>query len=328
LKLKKMRVVSPLLDRPAVLLAACVVFLVAGCGNGSDLRKASLPEGAGDPTRIVLNIEGSAFTAADFDRYVRANAGKGMLSDLSLSRLFDKFVEEKLLLEAARRQGVSLTPEEKKDYMVKLTTQSMPEEAAVPTQRDQDESLFDRPLIEKYIYPLLKDIRVQDEEVRTTYEEHKRDFLLSERVKVSQILLETEEKAVEVLRNLENAVEEEFRKVAQEESAGPEAFKGGEMGIFKNGDLPYEMEKVIFALEEGKLSRVVESSYGYHIFRLDKKFPPELLSEADAAPSIRVRILDGKVKEALASHLEGLKRSLTWSSYPKMLNFTYQRNET
>jgi parvulin-like peptidyl-prolyl isomerase len=212
--------------------------------------------------------------------------------------------------------------------MVKLTTQSMPEEAAVPTQRDQDESLFDRPLIEKYIYPLLKDIRVQDEEVRTTYEEHKRDFLLSERVKVSQILLETEEKAVEVLRNLENAVEEEFRKVAQEESAGPEAFKGGEMGIFKNGDLPYEMEKVIFALEEGKLSRVVESSYGYHIFRLDKKFPPELLSEVDAAPSIRVRILDGKVKEAQASHLEGLKRSLTWSSYPKMLNFTYQRNET
>jgi len=322
-----MRVVSPLLDRPAVLLAAGVVFLVAGCGKGSDLRKASSPESAEDSTRIVLNVEGSAFTVSDFDRYVRTNAGKGMLSDLSLSRLFDKFVEEKLLLEAARRQGVSLTPEEKKDYLVKLAGESLQEEAAVPTQRDQDESLFDRPLIDKYAYPLIKDIRVQDEEVRVYYEEHKRDFLLPERVKVSQILLETEEKAVEVLRNLENAVEEEFRKVAQEESAGPEAFKGGEMGTFKNGDLPYEMEKVIFALEEGKLSRVVESSYGFHIFRLDKKFPPQLLSEAEAAPSIRVRILDGKVKEGLALHLEELRRSLTWSSHPEMLNFTYQRNE-
>jgi len=323
-----MRVVSPLLDGPAALLAACVVFLAAGCGNGSDLRKASLPEDAGDPDRIVLNVEGSAFTATDFDRYVRTNAGKGKLSDLSLSRLFDKFVEEKLFLEAARRQGVSLTPEEKKDYLAKMTGESLPEEAAVPTQGEQDESRFDRPLIEKYTYLLLKDIRVQDEEVRATYEEHKKDFLLSERVKVSQILLETEEKAVEILKNLENATEEEFRKIAREESAGPEAFKGGEMGIFKNGDLPYEMEKVIFALEEGRLSRVVESSYGYHIFRLDKKFPPELLSEAEAAPSIRVRILDGKVKEALALHLEELRRSLTWSSHPEMLNFTYQRNET
>jgi hypothetical protein len=316
-----------MLDRLAALLAACVVFLAAGCGKGSDLRKASSPEGAGDRGRAVLNVEGSAYTASDFDRYVLANAGKGKLSDLSLSRLFDKFVEEKLLLEGARRQGVSLTPEEKKDYLAKLAGESPPEDA-VPTGREQDESRFNRPLIDKYTYPLIKDIGAQDQEVQAYYEEHKRDFLLPERVKVSQVLLETEEKAVEVLRNLENAVEEEFRKVAQEESAGPEAFKGGEMGVFKNGDLPYEMEKVIFALEEGKLSRVVESSYGYHIFRLDKKFPPQLLSEAEAAPSIRIRILDGKVKEALASHLEGLKRALTWSSHPKRLNFTYQRNET
>jgi len=317
-----------MLFRPAALLAACVVSLAAGCGEGPDLRKARSPEGAGDPGRTVLNVEGSAYTASDFDRYVRANAGKRRLSNLSLSRLFDKFIEEKLFLGGARMQGVSLTPEEKKDYLAKLTGESPPEEAAVPTQGEQDESCFDRPLIDKYTYPLLKGIAAQDQEVQAYYEEHKRDFLLFERVKVSQILLDTEEKAVEVLRNLENAVEEEFRKVAQEESAGPEAFKGGEMGVFKSGDLPYEMEKVIFALEEGTLSRVVESSYGYHIFRLDRKFPPELLSEEEAAPSIRIRILDGKVKEALASHLEGLKRSLTWSSHPKMLNFTYQRNET
>ena len=316
-----------MLFRPAALLAGCVVFLVAGCGKGSEIRKASSPEGAGDPTRIVLNVEGSAFSAPDFDRYVLTNAGKGKLSDLSLSRLFDKFVEEKLLLEAARRQGVLLSPEEKNNYLVKLAGESWPEEAAVLTPRDQDESVFTRPLIDKYAYPLIKDIRVQDEEVRAYYEGHKKDFLLPERVKVSQILLETENKAVEVLRKLENAGDKEFRMIAEEESAGPEAFKGGEMGIFKNGDLPYEMEKVIFALEEGKLSRVVESSYGYHIFRLDKKFPPQLLSEAEAAPSIRVKILDGKVKEALALHLEELRKSLTWISYPERLNFTYQRNE-
>jgi len=317
-----------MLDRPAAILAVCVVFLVAGCGKGPDLRKISSLKGAGGRGRTVLNVEGSAYTTSDFDRYVRANAGKGKLSEVSLSRLFDKFVEEKLLLEGARRQGVFLTPEEKKDYLAKLAGESPPGDAAIPTRREQDEARFDRPLIDKYTYPLLKDIGVEDQEVQAFYDEHKRDFLLPERVKVSQVLLETEDKAVEVLRNLENAGEEEFREVAREESAGPEAFKGGEMGVFKNGDLPYEMERVIFALEEGKLSRVVESSYGYHIFRLDKKFPPQLLTEAEVAPSIRIKILDGKVKEALASHLEGLKNSLTWSSHTERLNFTYLKGET
>lgn len=301
-------------------MAACFILLAAGCGEGSDFRK--------DWSRTVLNVEGSEYMVSDFDRYVRANAGTGKLSDLSLSRLFDKFVEEKLLLEGARREGISLTLEEKKDYLAKLAYESPPEDAALLIGREQDESRFDRPLIEKYTYPLLKDIGVQNQEIQAYYEEHKRDFLLPERVKVSQVLLKSEEKAVEILRNLENIGEEEFRKVAREESTGPEAFKGGEMGIFKNGDLPYEMEKVIFALEEGKLSRVVESSYGFHIFRLDKKFAPQLLSEAEAAPSIRIKILDGKIKETLASRLERLKKSLTWSSHPKRLNFTYQRNET
>ena len=321
-----MRVVSPSLNLPATLLAACVVFLASDCGNGSDLQKASSKQGGGDPARIVLNVEGSAFTASDFNRYVRNNSGPDTLSDLSLSRLFDNFIEEKLFLEAARRQGVILTPKEKKDYMDKLTGEFPPEETAVPIQEEQDESRFDRLLIEKYTYPLLKDISVQDEEVHLSYEENKKDFLLSERVKVSQILLETEEKAVLILKKLERATEGEFRKIAAEESAGPEAFRGGEMGVFKNGDLPYEMEKVIFALEEGTLSPVVQSSYGYHIFRMDMRFPPQLLTEAEAAPSIRARILDQKVKEILASHLEELKMSLTWSSYPSTLEFAYQGN--
>jgi parvulin-like peptidyl-prolyl isomerase len=131
---------------------------------------------------------------------------------------------------------------------------------------------------------------------------------------------------VEVLRRLGDTSEEEFRRIARQESAGPEAFKGGAMGVFKAGDLPYEMEKVVFSLGEGRLSPVVESSYGYHIFRVDLKLPPQLLPEAEAAPSIRLKLLDGKVKDAQAAHLEELKGTLSWSSHPDGLSFVYQRN--
>jgi len=145
------------------------------------------------------------------------------------------------------------------------------------------------------------------------------------RIQVSETLVDTEEKAVSVLRRLDRAGEPEFRKIALEESIGPEAPKGGVMGVFQQGDLPADMEKVIFSLDEGRTSQVVESSYGFHIFRLDRKYPPALRDESEAAAEIHKRILAQKMKDALALHLAGLKDTLSWQAFPENLFFAYQR---
>ena len=97
------------------------------------------------------------------------------------------------------------------------------------------------------------------------------------------------------------------------------------MGVFQQGDLPADMEKVIFALDEGRTSQVVESSYGFHVFRLDRKYPPALRDESEAAPEIRERITVQKMKAALAAHLDGLKSTLSWQAFPENLFFAYQR---
>jgi len=294
------------------------------CESREDAAGASASGSDKAAGRIVLEVEGTAYSNSDLDRYVRDNAGKGEHSAASLSRLFDRFVEEELLLAAARGQGVTLTAEEEKAYVAKLAAEIPPGEYGSMTAGNP--RLFDRPLIAKYSGRFLSGLGVRDDEVHAYYEEHRKDFLVPERVRVSQILLDTETRAVDVLRRLGNASEEEFCRVAREESIGPEAFKGGGMGVFKAGDLPFEMEKVVFSLEEGRLSPVVESSYGYHIFRMDLKLPPQLLPEAEAAPAIRLKVLDGKVKDALAAHLAELKNTLVWSSHPESLPFVYQRN--
>jgi len=171
----------------------------------------------------------------------------------------------------------------------------------------------------------VRDIHVDEAEILGYYEQHKKEFLHQGRVQVSQILVDTEEKAVSVLRRLERTGETEFRTIAREESLGPEAAKGGVMGVFQPGDLPADMEKVIFALDEGRTSQVVESSYGFHVFRLDRKYPPALQAETEAAPEIGKRILAQKMKDALAVHLAGLRDTLSWQAFPENLFFTYQR---
>jgi hypothetical protein len=248
--------------RTAALAALAIIGLLAsGCNREEKAnpvsRVANYVQGKLNRGPI-LRVEALDFTNGDLVAYVKATGGNEAksLSAESLSRLFDRFVDEKILLEAARQRNLSLTSEEKKNYLAKLADESNPGDAAPGPQASAPGSMFDGLLVEKYTFQVIKDIRVDDAEVQAYYDEHKKDFLLPERVQVSQILVPTEERAVAVLRRIENAPEQEFRKAAREESSGPEAFKGGMMGVYRQGDLPYDMERVIFALDVGKISQL------------------------------------------------------------------------
>ncbi len=306
-----------------------IFLLFEHCGKKS-AQEESPTFNLADPQKkgnIVLKIGDSSYFNSDFERYVQATIGEDYktASSLSLSRLFDSFIEEKILLQAAQNQNIALTTEEKKQYLEKLANEFKSENSKISIDELDRKILFDRLLLQKYTYELLKSIEVQDQESRDYYKLNKKEFLRPERVKVSQILLDSEDKAIEVYERVRNSSEESFREIAQKQSIGLEAAKGGEMGVFEMGQLPFEMEKVIFSLKDGEISPVVESSYGYHIFRLDKKYGAELVSEEDAMPQIKTKLLNQKIKERLSEHIEELKNNLEWTFYPQNLSFPYQK---
>ena len=313
-----------------LLLTGVFILLFANCG-GKDEQEGSLGINLEDPQKksyVIIEIEDSEYLNSDFEKYVRGTFGDDQtaLTPVSLSRLLDKYIEEKLVLQSASNQNISLSWEEKQEYLAKLSTELKSEGSEVSVEEMDTEILFDRLLIEKYTYELVKDIEVKEEEIKEYYNLHKREFLRPQRVESSQILLETEDQAIEVMERVKNASEEDFRKVAEAESIGLEAVKGGKMGVFEMGQLPFEMEQVLFSMEEEELSPVVESSYGYHIFRLDRRFEPDLISEKEASPDIKVKILDLKINYRISSHLEYLKNNIEWSFYPMNLSFPYQRD--
>jgi parvulin-like peptidyl-prolyl isomerase len=315
-----------------LILAGFLLFFSLNCrkknaGTGEPSVRLDDPQKQGN---IILEVEGAIFTNADFGKYVRHAVGEKSagLTTAALSRLYDSFVDEKIFLRRAQDQGIVLTEEERKTYMDKLKNVMAAEnEKEAPAGGDED-ILSARLIVEKYLYIIVKDIKVEDAEVAAYYSRHKSDFLQQEKVQVSQILLATEGKASEVQDRLKNATEEEFRAVARAESAGPEASKGGRMGVFSAGQLPSEFEKFIFPMKEGEISRVVESSYGYHIFRLDKKIDARLMTLDEAEPSIRAKILSEKKEQAVAAHLDDLKATLDWKSLAENLPFAYQRTES
>ncbi len=316
--------------RRRLALAGLALLAVAACGRPDDgrgpvSRVAGLVQGRSGG-RPVLEVGSRELTNADLRVYLEATGAdaKGLPPE-SLSRLYDRFVDETILLEAARERGIALEEDEKKEYLARLAVESIGATGAGRAGAAPPEGAFDRLLVEKYIFLVVRGVRVDEAEVHDYYERNKKDFLRQGRVRVSQILVDSEEKAVSVLRRLERTGEKEFRRIAAEESAGPEAGRGGVMGVFQQGDLPADMEKVIFALDEGRTSQVVESAYGFHVFRLDRKHPPALQEESEAAAEIHKRIMAQKMKDALSLHLGGLKEALSWRTFPENLFFAYQR---
>lgn len=276
---------------------------------------------------VILRVEETDYTNADFIQYLKITAGEDFetLSPASLSRLYDDFVNEKILLEGAKKAEISLSEQEKLDYLDRMERGEASGGSGEPMSEQEIRSFFDRLLIEKYTSSLVKKIAVSKDEIRSYYAANKRRFLRSERVKVSQILCRTESEAVHILRQVKAADEAAFRQLAREKSVGAEAARGGEMGVFEMNQLPLEMEKVIFSLKEGEVSDVLESMYGYHIFRLDKKFDAQLVAEDKARAEIRSILMDQKTGKVIQDRLQELKTAIAWKENTGNLTFPYQR---
>jgi len=284
-----------------------------------------------EKNEVILKIENSFYTNSDFEDYLLLTVGETYeeLSDLSLSRLLDSFIEEKLILEAARSQGIFLNHEEKKEYIARLSNEFKLSEGMIKKEVDI-EKLLEKLLVEKFTLGLLSDIKVTPEEIQEYYASNKKEFLHHEKRRVSQILLKTEEKAIEIYKMVRGAEEDKFKQIARQESEGLEASRGGEMGLFELGQLPEEMDKVVFSLKQGQVSQVIESEYGYHIFRVDeivKSTPLPEKPDEEVSSKIEIRILNQKISEFMKNYQGKLKSDFEWDFYPERVSFSYQRNE-
>ncbi len=315
-------------------LAAAVIFaafFASTCGSKKQAgaEEASDRGNAPDESRIVLRVGPDSYSLGGFSRYVQETVGGGdpELNVITLNNLFDQFIEERLLLRAAIDTGITLLPEDKQAYLQESEEGVWTEEEQAAFLASDSGPSIDRLKVEKYIREITRDITAGDDEIRSYYDSRPGEFSLPERIQVSQILLPTESKAFEAWERARLSDEAGFRTLASSESIGPEASEGGVMGIFQRGQLPTEMERAVFAMREGEVSPIVESSYGFHIFRLDKRFEPEQVSLEDAAPAIRRKILDLKAEAIRTRHLAELKGSLDWKIFPENLSFPYQRIE-
>ncbi len=161
-------------------------------------------------------------------------------------------------------------------------------------------------------------LEVTDEFLRSLYNNDKEKYRKPDQVRLSEILLLAEPgtperatartKVDDARRRLVEG--EDFRAVAREVSQGGTRDKGGDLGIVTRGDLSAEIDSVVFGLDAGKISDPVESKFGWHLLRVDEKFPVAYTPFEDAKEKVREAYQDSEYSKRLADYVKKLREKM------------------
>jgi peptidyl-prolyl cis-trans isomerase C len=142
--------------------------------------------------------------------------------------------------------------------------------------------------------------RPNEAEIKSFYEQNKSSFAEPPKVRIRQIILETEEQAKNIRTELSRG--KKFEDLAKKYSIGAEASSGGDLGWIERG--VSEMFDYAFRLGVGQKSQIIKTPLGYTIYELRGRKEAKTLSLAEAKPRIERQLLAQKEQLLYSKWLE------------------------
>ncbi|WP_222862868.1 peptidylprolyl isomerase [Geothermobacter ehrlichii] len=269
-------------------------------------------------SRPLLRVNDRVLSAERFDReFARSLPADRLLSpderrDLRRSFLA-QIIDRELILAEADRLDLQVTAGEltrarreiERDYADREFEQML--ERRGLTLDEWQRQLTDELLIEKVIDLQVRSrIAISDQEVAAYYRDHRDEFDRPEQARARQIVVGSREEGERLLGLLRQG--ESFAEVARAHSLSPDAEQGGDLGWFPRGQMPPEFDRAVFSLPVGRLSDLVKSPYGYHIFLVEERRPARRLALDEARDEIRKILRRQAEKTAFQSWLKELRR--------------------
>ncbi|MBN2797230.1 MAG: peptidylprolyl isomerase [Clostridia bacterium] len=164
-------------------------------------------------------------------------------------------------------------------------------------------------MIKQYaIRSVLDSITVDETEMKAFYDANGAMFRNPESVTASHILVDTEDKAKEIIEELKG--DKSFEAAAQEYSSCPSSQNGGNLGNFTRGKMVPEFEHAAFDLEVNEISDVVQTQFGYHIIKVTDKQQPAQKSFEEAMPEIENTVLLQKQQAKYIEKVDSIKANI------------------
>ncbi len=293
----------------------------------------------------ILFPDGKFIGQEKYEGFVRQQTGVSVVDferDLKESLLIRKLSgvvtgTAQVTPDDVSRELTRLNTQVRMEYAV-LTTESVgkgirPTETELKAWFDANQQRYQNanPEKRKARYVVVDSARVRDqvevtrEDLQSFYNQRQEQYRMEESVDVRHILIKTPEagpdgkvdekgvaeaqaKAEGILQQLRKGAK--FEEMARKHSEDPGSAEEGGLykDIKKDGRLVAEFEQAAFALEPGKISDLVKTSYGFHILRVDKRQKAGLRTLDEVKDTIDPQVRSEKASKALENLSSKLER--------------------
>ncbi len=291
--------------------------------KAGDPAEAAAPEAPAADEGPVARVNGTDIPREDFKRQMdrtRARferAGRQIAPALEArlkENLVRKLVDDELIRQKAKAEGVSVTADELNakydEHKKRFGTEEMYKSFLERTQQSEEDvkSDLERNLLRDQLFAKLMEGQTPTaDDAKKYYEENQDKYKQRDQVRASHILFKVGkgdpedvkkqklQKAKDVLA-LAKKPKADFAALAKEHSEGPTASKGGDLGSFSRGRMVKEFEDAAFSAKPGAVVGPVETKFGYHVIKVFEKIPE------------RQRTFD-EVKDSILTSLEARAKS-------------------
>lgn len=234
-----------------------------------------------------------------------------------------KVIDDKLILSEAKRKQVIVKEEEVDEMMADVRNKFPSREAFLATIAEQgvtEKKLWDRfrdqLITQKLVsYEVKSKVSVSPGEVNEYYKLHEQEFKQGDRVRLQHILVRVASRSEEEARELADGLMAQlnagkpFEELARAHSEGSEAAEGGEMGWVEKGQLMGEIDEKVFATEAGKIAGPIQSSLGYHLFKVVERKEDSVRPLTEVRAQIQDILFKQKLKDRLDAWMKSLKKN-------------------
>jgi len=285
--------------------------------------------------RIIAIVNGDIITASDL-KSATAQARLGLLglsatgtparSQPSESDVLEQLIDQKLQLQLAEKQGITVEPEEVNNALQDVKRKNgLPDDSALEKALLDENFNFDQYknglkeqiMILKLVNREVKaGVVLSDEEIRAYHAEHSKEFLTPLKYRLHQILIpvsdpETAPDAEQIARKAADQLNggADLDTTVREYSVGNVSVHQSDLGVVRADYMQPEIRQAIESLKPGEYSAPVRTTAGIHIFRMDEVLPPTVRPVEEVKGEIQETLYQQRAADLYEKWLKDLRAS-------------------
>lgn len=313
------------------MLIACLCAIVT-CSGITNVCQAEVLD------KVIVVVNDEVVTQREFDRLfmqvqkmLETNfQGQELQQRLTEANknILEQLINSKLAISLAKKSNIKIDEAVLKEKVDKIKAYYPNEDAFLQALNEKGTNLteFKKELTDQMLAQELvqkevgSKISVTPGEMRELYDKNKDQFVSKLGVKLRVITINKDKDngsiSTDTITDIKSKTGkgEDFSALAKQYSQDGYASQGGEMGFLSPGETLKEIDEVVFNLDTGEVSEIVETQMGYHLFKAEEIKQPRQMDFEEVSEFLRQQLHMKKFEQDLVKWLEN-KRKNAYISY-------------